>query len=730
MTKRAAIGMTSKPMETTDHDRMSVRQQRGAGRALVLDRGLPLISVINETLDALDFDIITVNDIGAAIDVAEDTELSMAFVDVCAGEIDGVSAFSRLRRIKNEQSLPIIAIGDGDCDRAAITIENGASDVLLSPTNATLVRSRIESIAELRSVRNKLHEAEERYFLAAQGANDGIWEWQLDTDKAYYSPRWNDILGLDGEQLGVTPACLLGRIHPEDRNAFQKQFDQHIAGNTNHFETEARIRHNDGSYLWMLCRGKADHDGSGKAVRISGSMSDITAGKVADPVTGLPNRVLFQHRVDRCLDQYRANSRHAFAVMFVDLDNFKVVNDTLGHDAGDRLLMSVARRLEGSVRSSESVVARLGGDEFALLIENIESQEDAELVARRVLSNFESPFPLGEAREVFTSLSLGLTIVSERCQTSEELLREADAAMYFAKSQGKSCFRSFEPSMRENVSSRLRLETELRRAIENEEFLLNFQPLVNLDTCGLVGFEALVRWRHPELGVVSPAEFMSVAEETGLIGPISAWVLRKACLQQVEWKRKFSITDPLKISVNVSRRQVVHSDLPKDVEAILQETGICPSELKLEISEATIMEDDETGTRLLADLQSLGVEVAIDDFGTGLSSLASLHRLPLNSLKIDQSFVGSMITSRESRMIVETIVTLAQSIGIDVIAEGIETDRQCKLLRTMGCSLGQGFLFSPPLTTVDATRMIAHQEPSAACVLSNDGVPIMQGILQ
>ncbi|WP_417745770.1 putative bifunctional diguanylate cyclase/phosphodiesterase [Rosistilla oblonga] len=688
---------------------VTLRQSPSAGRVLVVREGMDCSQRIIDALRRHEISTLDVADVAGAVSVCEAEPIAIVFVaaGLSSGEEDSV--FCRLRRIRHESELAIVAVGDCDDQRLLAALDQGASEYLQLPTTDELIVARARTLLRLRHVQHAFQEAEERYFLTAQGVNDGLWDWRLDCDEAYYSPRWSEILGLDASQLLNRPADLRDRIHSEDRASFETHLQSHLQGKTPHFEIEVRLRHQDGNFLWMFCRGKAVPATDGIAARISGSMTDITVGKVADPVTGLPNRVLFKRRIQRSLQAYREQQGPPFAVMYVDLDNFKMVNDTLGHDAGDRLLISVARRLEGSVRTSESVVARLGGDEFALLVENIQSVEEAQDVADRILRNFQSPFPLGEAREVFASLSLGISIASERCETSDKILYEADAAMYEAKSQGKSCARLFAPYMRENASSRLQLERDLRQALECNEFELNFQPLVRLPTRDLVGFEALIRWRHPQMGMVLPANFIALAEETGLIVPISLWVLRQACQQQVEWKRQFPDLRCLKISINVSRRQVMHSDLTADLAEVIAETGIAPRELKLEISESTIMEDAEHGIGLLNDLRRLGVEVAIDDFGTGFSSLSCLHRLPLDSLKIDQSFVGTMASSRESRMIVGTIIALAEQLGLDVVAEGIETELQQNLLSEMGCVLGQGFLYSPPVAIGDADAMLRKQ---------------------
>lgn len=644
-----------------------------------------------------------------ALRLAVSHNVDLVLLDIIMPGLSGFDVLNELRASTDQAELPVIMItSDYSTDQVVRAFNAGANDFLRKPVDPGVTIARITTQMKLMAAQRALKESEERYSLAAQGANDGLWDWNLLTNQVYYSPRWLEMLGMSS--IGSSPDDWFARIHPEDRSRVESDLQAHLGDTTPHFETELRIRHSDGHYRWMLCRGMAVRTDNGSCHRIAGSMRDITDGKFADSITGLPNRVLLTERIQSCIDRFKADPARQFAVVYLDIDNFKLINDSLGHEAGDKLLMSVARRLQRTIRTSDALVARLGGDEFAILVENIASQDDAVLVAERLLHNFEAPFVLGgSSREVFATVSVGISVCSDRCDRAEDMLREADTAMYRAKSQGKSCYRSFDPAMQENVSFRLRIESQLRRALDRNEFVLNYQPIVTLPEGEVIGFEALIRWQHPKLGLVSPAEFIPIAEETGLIVPIGRWVLEEACDQLVAWKLAFPHKQQLHMAVNVSRRQMRHTNLIKDVDAVMHTAGISPGDLKLEITEGTIMEDAEKGARMLKEMRDRGVKVAIDDFGTGYSSLACLHSLPLDSLKIDQSFVSRMTGSGNNLAIVRTVLRLADNFGFDVVAEGIETEDQHNMLASMRCDFGQGYLYSPPLPAERAADLL-HEE--------------------
>jgi diguanylate cyclase (GGDEF)-like protein/PAS domain S-box-containing protein len=427
-----------------------------------------------------------------------------------------------------------------------------------------------------------------------------------------------------------------------------------------------------------------------------------------DLVTGLPNRALFMDRLGVCVVHSKRRKDYIFAVLFLDLDRFKVVNDSLGHLIGDQLLIGMARRLEGFLRPGDTT-ARFGGDEFAVLLDDIKDLSDATRVAERIRTGLEQPFNLN-GQEVFASASIGINVVTSNYDTPEDVLRDSDTAMYRAKALGKARHEIFDQEMHGFVVELLQLETDLRRAIERSEFLIHYQPIVSLKSGSIMGFEALVRWQHPQRGLIPPVKFISLAEETGLIIPIGYWVLRQACSQMRAWHDEYPRNPPLTISVNLSAKQFAQPDLIRQIEVILQETGLDPRCLRLEITEGVVMQNADSTIQMLLQLRALNVQLHIDDFGTGYSSFSYLYRFPIQSLKIDRSFISRMGIGDENSEIVRTIVNLARNLGMEVIAEGIETTEQLALLNELQCECGQGFHFSQPVDCAAAGSLIAGRE--------------------
>jgi len=426
-----------------------------------------------------------------------------------------------------------------------------------------------------------------------------------------------------------------------------------------------------------------------------------------DGLTGLPNQALFMDRLGLAFERGKRRQDYLFAVLFLDLDRFKIVNDSLGHIVGNQLLIAISRRLEAILRSVDTV-ARLGGDEFTILLEDLENTSAAIHVADRIQKELALPFKLNEY-EVFSSTSIGIALSSQSYTQPEHLLRDADIAMYRAKALGKARYEVFDTTMHNRAVLLLQLETDLRRAVTREEFLIYYQPIVSLATGKIIGFEALVRWQHPERGLVSPIDFIPVAEETGMIVAIGQWVLHEACRQMHKWHKEFPTSPPLMINVNVSAKQLTQPDLLKQINFVLQETGLEACSLKLELTESVLIDNTKSATAMLSQLNALDIELQMDDFGTGYSSLSYLHRFPINTLKIDRSFISNIGTGSENLEIVRAIVTLAHSLNMNVTAEGVETVEQLAMLRSMQCQRGQGYLFSRPLDSVAVEKLLATE---------------------
>lgn len=562
-----------------------------------------------------------------------------------------------------------------------------------------------------------LKESEERYALAALGANDGLWDWNLKSNSAYYSSRFKSMLGFKEFELDDTTFDMFNRVHPDDNERVKAMLNTHIDGITPHFESVHRILHKDGSYRWVLSRGIALRNSFGSAYRVAGSITDITAHRLAeeqllysafhDSLTGLPNRVLFIERLRLSIERAKRHHEQVFSVLFMDLDRFKVINDSLGHTVGDQLLVAIARRLESIVTEGDTV-ARFGGDEFAILVDGLKDTNAALQIAENVQHGLMASFHL-VGHEVFTSASIGIAISSTGYLQPEDFLRDADTAMFRAKALGRARHVMFDTAMHARAMMVFRLETDLRRALDREEFRLHYQPIVSLKTGRIVGFEALIRWVHRQRGMVFPGEFIPVAEETSLIVPIGRWVLKEACRQLKVWQEQFPLMNHLTMSVNLSGKQFSQPDLIEQISQVFQETSLESRFLKVELTESMIMENAESAITMLNKLRSLNIQVQIDDFGTGYSSLSYLHRFPINTLKIDRSFVSRIGLEEENWEIAQTIVTLARNLNMDVIAEGIETSEQLNKLRMLDCDYGQGYFFSKPIAPESVNELLNRQ---------------------
>jgi len=443
------------------------------------------------------------------------------------------------------------------------------------------------------------------------------------------------------------------------------------------------------------------------SVQLQESKDHFRHAAFHDALTNLPNRALLAENLKFVIERARQHEDYQFAVLFLDLDRFKNVNDSLGHSIGDQLLITMARRLESCIREVD-MVARLGGDEFAILLDGIPNQAEATNMARRIQEKLQAPFNLS-GHEVFTTTSIGIALSSTGYDHPENMLRDADTAMYRAKAQGKACYEVFDKGMHTHAVYLLQMENDLRRAIDREELRVYYQPIVSLDNGQLAGFEALIRWQHPERGFINPADFIPLAEDTGLIVPLGLWILKRACQQLCKWQWQSPANRALFMSVNLSGKQVAEPELVGQIRDILEETHVDAKHLKLEITESAVMENAEMAARLLNRLKALGVQLSIDDFGTGYSSLSYLHRFPVNTLKIDRSFVGRIGEAAENIEIVRTVISLAENMGMEVVAEGVETLSQLTQLRKLKCQYGQGYLFSRPVDADSVTSWISKK---------------------
>ena len=571
---------------------------------------------------------------------------------------------------------------------------------------AALLSVALEQEGTVRSLRS----SEERYALAAHAANDGLWDWDLVNSRVVLSDRWKAVVGCQPDEIGTSPDEWLGRVHPEDRAALDSGLHACRNGTSTALESEHRLRSRDGTYRWVHCRALAIPGAPIPATRLVGSITDITERRdleeqlrhqaLHDSLTGLPNRALVLDRAERMLAAARRTHGSA-SLLFIDLDNFKEVNDGFGHATGDELLAAVAARLRRVTRDTDTV-ARLGGDEFVVLVENGSLADTSGLLAERVQDVLRPPFNLG-GREYLVSASIGIATTSDG--TAENLLQEADVAMYKAKSSGKNCCVSFRPRMRHAAHARLQLEMDLASAIHGGQLRIHYQPIFNLAHGDICGMEALVRWQHPERGLLPPSEFIPLAEASGrLIADLGRFVLSEACHAAAGWQRLDACLD---VAVNISARQLEASGIVNDVQSALANSGLDPIRLVLEVTETAMMHDHDAVVARMGKLKSLGVRLSVDDFGTGYSSLASLRRFPVDVLKIDRSFIESISKSPEDASVVQTLVSLGRTLGLEVVAEGVELVSQLDAVREAGCNLAQGFLLGRPLDREQLDALVA-----------------------
>ena len=633
--------------------------------------------------------------------------VDLVLLDIAMPGMSGYDVLSALRADPKTAGVPIIMVTAAqDSDSLVEALGLGANDYITKPINFPAAFARIDVQLSRRRAELALRESEERYALAARGANDGLWDWHLSSDTAYFSPRWRAMLGLQQDGASERVDAWFSRVHPEDLEGLQAAIQAHRDGLTLHFEHEHRMLHANGHYRWMLNRGLAVRD-MGRAVRMAGSLTDITVRKEADPLTGLPNRVLVLDRVTRAMERGRRRDGYTFALRCLNLDRFNVVNESLGHTAGDRLLVEVARRLERELRAADATrsgsycsLARLGGDEFAVLVEDLQDRDDAVRIADRIRVALQDPFSL-EGRELVATASVGLAFCEAEEQSPEDLLANAGMAMSAAKKQGGNLRKVFAAHMRSSAHDRLRLEEDLRRAIESDELAVHYQPIIDLNLAQVSGFEALIRWEHPRDGTLQPEQFLPLAEETGLIIPISLWVLREACRQLARWRREFGALK-LTMGVNVSAKHFADSQLANTIRECLAECDLPGESLHVEIIENTILDCSPEVIGRVEELRALGVSINLDDFGTGYSSLSYLQRFPFDALKIDRGFISTLEASGKNEEIIRSILMLGHDMNLQVIAEGIETPTQVARLRELGCKFGQGFLFARPFDSAVA----------------------------
>ncbi len=616
----------------------------------------------------------------------------------------------------------ILMTGHGDYDIDLEATALGVTDyVTKQGLNPTSLERSIRYAVSHHKTLAELAQSEERYALAVRAANDGIWDWDLTANRIHFSPRWHSILG-QPERIGdEEPDAWFSLVHDDDLIAVRAAIDGHVSGRTPHLEVEHRMRDRDGNWRWVLVRGLAVRDQNGNATRMAGSMSDVSQRRAAerqlqhdalhDPLTGLPNRALFNDRLEQIIRRSLRDPTMTCAVLFVDIDRFKLVNDSLSHTVGDQLLVALGARLREMLRPGDTV-ARLGGDEFAVLLDGVATEEDGALAAQRVQTVFAQPFSVG-GQELVVTASMGISLGSSKASAGD-LLRNADIAMYDAKRRGTGRCSVFDESMHRRVVDRVAREHELRQAIDGSLIVVNYQPIVDMRTGQICELEALARWPD-NWPPFAPADFVAIAEESGLIKELGVAVLRTAVGTLSSWRAAGLVSPDVSVSVNISKRQLDDPALPDEILAALTAADLPADLLRLEITESTLMQEPERMQGIVSEVCAKGVGLHLDDFGTGYSSLAALLQFPVDALKIDRRFVTSGLpTGSANEAIVRSTIALAHGLGLQVIAEGIENPLDLRRLRALGCEYGQGFLFSKPVRAEQVEAIFSSWSPATA----------------
>jgi diguanylate cyclase (GGDEF)-like protein/PAS domain S-box-containing protein len=685
---------------------------------LVVDDDGPTRLLARTSLNHAGFRVDEAADGQAAIQQIRAVRPDIVLLDVMMPRMDGFATCRRIRSEPDWADLPILVVTALD-DHVSIgkAFEAGATDFATKPIRWATLHHRIRYMLRASGTAKALRRSEARLANAQRIARLGHWEWDVEADRLRCSEMVFAILGTDPDAFDGNFVGLLNHIHRHDRRRVARNVRNAVRRHRS-LGMDCRVVRPGGSVHVVRLEAEVLCDDAGQPTHLVGTVQDITERREAedrirhlalhDTLTDLPNRVLFKERLVQTLDRARVSGRRA-AVLFVGLDRFNRINASLGYDLGDQLLKEAALRLTACLKDAtpaagHAEISRFGGDEFTVVLADVAGPEEVATVAGRILDILSETYVLG-GREVFTTTSIGIALCPEDGDRVVALLKNADAALRHAKRRGKNNFQFYTAAMNADAERRLDMESKLRRALENDEISLHYQPKVETASGRLTGVEALIRWHHPELGNVPPSDFIPLAEETGLIVSIGEWVLATACAQAVRWRDEGLMLP--QVAVNLSARQFWHDDLARTVGRVLAETGLEPERLELELTESTIMRDAEATIAALRALKGMGVKLAVDDFGTGYSSLGYLQRFPIDALKVDRSFIRDVTTNADSAAITRTVIAMGRNLNLTVVAEGVETGAQFDFLREEGCHQVQGYLISRPLPAAEMTRLLA-----------------------
>jgi diguanylate cyclase (GGDEF)-like protein len=710
-------------------------------RILVVDDDAAGRRLTRATLSRAGFDVVEADNGQKAVELLKMGMPDLVLMDVSMPIKDGFTACQELRALPGGDSVPVVMMtGLDDVQSIERAFEVGATDFITKPINWPILAHRVRYMLRASSAINELNENQRRLSNAQRIGEMGDWLWQVPLNRIVPSDQAWRIFGLDATHVALHRDAFMAAIHSDDRIRVRDSFDKAIAAGQS-FAVQHRIVHEGGQLRHVHQQIEIiERDSEGRAVQMVGAVHDVTQRTDAedqirrlayyDTLTGLPNRLLYLQQLQTALG-YAERHHQKVAVMFIDLDNFKRVNDTLGHGAGDELLKVVSSRLVSSIRVLDSVsrvscpesdgpsIARLGGDEFTVMVSDVASADDAAVVARRLISALAEPVTV-QGNELYVSGSIGVAMYPDDGTDIESLLKNADTAMYRAKESGKGRFHYYDPSMTQRAMERLNMETMLRRAIDRDEFVLHYQPRVDLASNRIVGAEALIRWRHPERGLLHPQDFIGLAEESKLIIPVGEWVLQAVCAQQAQWRA--AGVPHLPVAVNLAASHLREHTLPGLVTHNLVQYGLPADSLGIEVTESVLLTDPEESIKNATTLARWGVSLSLDDFGIGYSSLSYLKRLPVSQIKIDQSFVRDITTDASDAAIITAIIAMAHTLGISVVAEGVEHETQRAFLQQHGCNEFQGFLYSRPLPAAEFAQLVLDQPAVATVVDTPDTV--------
>lgn len=688
--------------------------QREKPLVLIIDDDLSLRLAMGASMIKAGFDVIEAESGRQGLILFQTNAPDLILLDVMMPEMDGFETCAAIRKLpegKNTQILMVTGLDDVDSTERAF--KSGATDFVSKPLNYTMLGHRANYMLRAGYAFQKLTRNERRLAKTQELAQLGNWDINLTNSTLHCSPEASRLLGLNGVKT-ITFKHFLAPIHAEERDRVRQTIENSIRNETS-FSINYRILLPDGTTKYILNRGEIIFNNDGKAEMVLGAIQDVTQLKRAeeeirmlayyDSLTGLANRMLF---MDRLKQEIITSQRHKkiFALLFLDLDQFKRINDTFGHHIGDLLLRHVAETLHVSVRGSDTITtqpvstdspaltARLGGDEFIILLSNINTPENAAIVARRILHAMQAPYDLN-GHEVSATTSLGISIYPVDGKDAETLLQHADSAMYHAKDKGRNNYQFFKESLNAAVLERFTIGNNIRNALKKDEFTLYYQPQIELTSRKIVGAEALIRWTHPQMGMVPPDKFIPIAEENGLITAINEWVIQTACKQNAKWKQVG--LDPIRIAVNLSGYQLANQNIIHIIKKSLANNHLDPAHLEVEITENILMQDTDDTVWILEQLKDLNLKIALDDFGTGYSSLSYLTSFPVDVIKIDRSFVMGCTKRNKNLIIIKAIIAMGHSLGMKIVAEGIETEEELKLLTEVHADEGQGYFFSPPV---------------------------------